>query len=225
MIDYTLYTNSMENPLKLKSLEKLFNLLMSLRSPVRYSHCIRVSKYSEIIASALGMSKKQIKYLRIAGMLHDIGFSAMNDRILDKNTSLTSDEYEYIKLHPAIGTKILNCYNFPDDIAKGVMQHHEAFDGSGYPLGLKAKQISIYGRILFLSESFDTMTNSMPYKPAYSIDVAIKVIKQLSNKYFDPELVDIVLNSEEISSFYKQKDRITDNVCKDIDLDNINRLF
>lgn len=224
-MNYTLYSNDNGNPLMLKNSEKLFNLLISLRSPWRYNHCIRVSKYAEIIATTVGMTKSQIKYLRIAGLVHDIGFCAINDHILDKEAYLTKDEYEHIKLHPIIGTKILDSYGFPVDIIKAVMQHHESYNGTGYPLGLKANQICIYGRILYLAESFDTMTNDTPYKPAYSIGVTIDLIKQLSNKLFDPQLVDILLNSDDIANFYKQKDQIKYNLANIVNFKNVEEFF
>ena len=211
MENYTLYANSIEYSVKMKSSEKLFGLLMGIRSPSRYHHCIRVSSYAGIIGGAMGMSRKQVRCLKIAGLIHDIGFSAINDNILEKRTALTPDEYAYIQLHPIIGMKILDCYGFPQDIMKAVVEHHEAFDGSGYPLGLKREQIGIYGKILFLSEYFDTITTDTPYKNASSIDEAIQSVKQLSNKKFDPELVDTLLNSEEISHFYMHKESICKN--------------
>ncbi len=206
MIDFTLYSNRAGNPLKLKSSEKLFNLLISHRSPWRYYHCERVGIYASIIGNYIGLSKKQIRYLHLAGLVHDVGFSAINDRILDKRSSLTAEEYAYVKCHPALGMRILDFYDFPEDIIKAVVQHHESFDGSGYPMGLKGEQIGVYGRILFIAEAFDTMTNDTPYKDAYTIDVAMKSIKDMSNKKFDPELVRATLDSEEFTGFYMQRD-------------------
>ena len=208
MINFTLYANRTGNLLRLKSSEKLFNLLISLRSPWQYYHCVRVSAYASILANSIGLSKKQTRHLQIAGVVHDIGFTAINDRILDKQSSLTTEEYTRVKHHPVLGMRILDCYDFPEDIVKGVVQHHEAFDGSGYPVGLKGEAIGIYGRILFIAEAFDTMTNDTPYTHAYTIDAAMKSIQDMSNKKYDPDLVHAMLDSEELTDFYMQRDKI-----------------
>ncbi len=216
MINLTLYSNKIGSSLKLKSSEKLFNLLISLRSPWRYYHCVRVGTYASILANYIGMSKKHTRHVRISGLVHDVGFSAINDRILDKQSSLTAEEFTYVKFHPVLGMRILDCYDFPEDIIKAVAQHHESFDGSGYPMGLKGEQISLYGRILFLAEAFDTMTNDTPYRRACTVDAAMKSIKDLSDKSFDPELVHAMLDSEELTNFYMQRDRICRNYARPV---------
>jgi HD-GYP domain-containing protein (c-di-GMP phosphodiesterase class II) len=162
----------------------------------------------------IGLPQKQIRYLQLAGLVHDVGFFAINDRILDKRSSLTTEEYACVKCHPALGMRILDFYDFPGDIIKAVVQHHESFDGSGYPIGLKGERISLYGRILFIAEAFDTMTNDTPYRDAYPIDVAMKSIKDMSNRNFDPELVRAMLDSEELTNFYMQKDVICHNAVR-----------
>ena len=214
MINFTLYANKTGNLLRLKSSEKLFNVLIALRSPWRYYHCVRVSAYASILANCVGLSKKQNRHIRVAGMVHDIGFSAINDRILDKQSGLTGAEYTRIKCHPVLGMRILDCYDFPEDIVKAVVQHHEAFDGSGYPVGLRGEAIGISGRILFLAEAFDSMTNDTPYRNAYSIDTAMQSIQDLSNKKYDPGLVDAMLDSEELTDFYMQRDTICRNAVQ-----------
>ncbi len=205
MINVTLFSSRAGNSLRIKSSERLFNILIMIRSPWRYYHCKRVGAYASIIANAIGMSKDQVRRMKTAGVVHDIGFSAINDRILDKKSSLTTEEYTYVKFHPVLGMRILDCYNFPQEIIQAVVQHHESFDGSGYPLGLKGSQISVYGRILFLAEAFDTMTSETPYRHASTIDAAMQSIKGMAGKTFDPDLVNVVLDSQEMSTFCLKK--------------------
>ncbi len=208
MGNFTLHSGRTSSPLRIKSSEKLFNILILIRSPWRYYHCRRVGTYASIIANNIGMSKDHVRYLKIAGIVHDIGFSAINDRILDKESSLTREEYTIVKFHPMLGMRLLDCYGFPQEIIQAVVQHHESFDGSGYPLGLKGSQISMYGRILFLAEAFDTMTSDTPYRHASTIDAAMESIKEMSDKVFDPELVNAVLDSQELAAFCMKKGRV-----------------
>ncbi len=209
MIKFKLHNNWTDDFIKIKSSLRVVQMVGATRSKLRFYHNIRVSMYVSIIGSSLGMTEKQLRYLGLAGFMHDIGFVAINDCILDKPAGLLPGEYQLIKSHPQIGMQILDLMRLPDDVIKAVTQHHECYNGEGYPLGLKGERISLYGRILFLAETFDAMTNDMPYRDACTIDAAMSFIKNMSGKRFDPVLVDIVLNSEEISAFYYGKDRIS----------------
>ncbi len=212
MIEFTLYSNPgpVANPIKMRSSMKLFDLLIAMRSPWRYRHDVRVGVYASIMANVIGMPKRQVKYMQIAGLLHDIGLCAINDKILDKPERLSSCEYTTVKSHPDLGMKIVDYMGLPDEIVKAVAQHHETYGGDGYPLGLKGDKISLYGRILYLAEIFDTMTNETPFKKETSLDSTITFLKQMKKKKFDPQLVDIMLDSHEVTNFYKQKDQVPD---------------
>ncbi len=208
MMKLTLYDSSVSDPIRLKSLIKILNTIASSRSRRRYRHGVRVGIYAAIIADAVGMTKQSSSYVRMAGLVHDVGLSAVNDAILDKPSRLTADEYRIVKAHPEIGAKMLDFVNLPDEIVKAVAQHHETFDGAGYPLGLKGEQISLPGRIVHLAEAFDMMTNDTPYRRASTVDAAIDMIQGLAGRNFDPLLVDALLNSEDITSFYMRKDMV-----------------
>ncbi|MCL4557464.1 MAG: HD domain-containing protein [Deltaproteobacteria bacterium] len=206
MIKFTLYSSSISDPIKLKSLMRLLNTVLSARSRRRYCHSVRVGIYSAILADTIGMSRRQVRYVQMAGLLHDVGLSAVNDAILDKPARLSADEYRIVKAHPDIGARMLDFINLPDEIVKAVAQHHETFDGTGYPLGLRGEQISLQGRILYLAEVFDTVTSDAPYRDASTIDTAIDTIMDMSGRGLDPILVNALLDSEEITGFYMRKD-------------------
>ncbi len=216
MLEFTLYSGRENNLLRLKSYSKLYNLLISFRSTWRYHHCIRVSNYVAIMAANMGMSKNDIRAVELAGLMHDVGLSAINDQILDKRTKLSQEEYAYIKFHPVIGMWLLDYYGLSEGIVKAVLQHHESFDGSGYPVGLKGEHINLYARLLSLAEYFDTVTSDTPYKKASSLDEAIREIQALSGKKFDPRIVNVMMDSDEISNFCLHRENIQTNDSRDV---------
>ncbi len=210
MLNLKLYNNQSRNSIKIKSFMKVFLSIVSQRSMQRYRHYIRVSMYASILAETIGMQEKQIKYMEYAGLLHDAGLIAINDNILDKPAGLTSDEYNSIKLHPCIGMQLADCIGLHENTVRAVVQHHETYNGEGYPAGLKAEKISVEGRILFISEVFDAITNDSPYRKEVNIDTAIAFLNAMAGKKFDPMLVDLVLNSEKIAGIYARKDNLSE---------------
>lgn len=154
-------------------------------------HIVRMSKYSKILALAYGMDEQHAELLRQAAPMHDIGKIGIPDAILLKPGKLTSDEFEYMKEHAQIGAKILA--NSPSPLLQLAhllaMEHHEKWDGSGYPKGLKGEQISIEGRIVAIADVFDALTSKRPYKQAWSIDEALSHMRGQAGKHFDPQLI------------------------------------
>ncbi|MCL4477980.1 MAG: HD domain-containing protein [Deltaproteobacteria bacterium] len=218
---YTLHTNRDEIKLSLKSALHIFNSICPFRSWRRYEHSVRVGLYAASIGRGLKLNEKQIIQLQIAGIFHDIGFIGINDTILEKKTPLSQDEILSIKKHPYTAIKILDYMKLSDYIIKGVLQHHECYNGKGYPSGLKGDQISLQGRILFLAEVFDAMTNNAPYRKAEPIDSVIDFIKRMKGSIFDPTIVDVTLGLEEFSSIYSCKDSIPEypiykNIIQDL---------
>jgi putative nucleotidyltransferase with HDIG domain len=154
-------------------------------------HSERVSKYATDIAKKLNLPDEQIKDVKIAGMLHDIGKIGIADEILNKPARLSKDEFEEMKRHPSIGTWILNNLNLSENTINAINYHHERFDGKGYPLGLKGKELSLSTQIVSLSDAYDAMTSDRPYRKAMSHREAIAELKKCSNTQFNPELVDL----------------------------------
>lgn len=154
-------------------------------------HCQRVMEIACELATALNFSENEIKDLRYAAILHDIGKIGISAEILNKNGRLTSDEFVEVKKHSLIAFNILKGVDFLHSCLSGLIQHHERYDGKGYPLGLKGDQISIYGKILALADSFDAMTSDRPYRKAMDLQTALEEIKKCKGSQFDPFLTEV----------------------------------
>lgn len=161
-------------------------------------HIHRISSYAKLFAQLLGLSEEEQNLLYYAAPLHDVGKIGIPDRILKKPGPLTPEEFEIIKLHTVIGGKILESDpRFVTLVAGKIIaeQHHEKWDGSGYPKGLKGEEIHIFGRIVAVCDVFDALTSHRVYRPAFSVDEAINIIKSGRGTHFDPRLVDIFLQN------------------------------
>ncbi|GGP82928.1 response regulator [Shewanella ulleungensis] len=154
-------------------------------------HIMRMSHFSKIIALAYGLSEFAADNLLHAAPMHDIGKIGIPDSIMLKPGKLTEEEFTIMKTHPEIGAEILG--DSDSDLialAKVVsLTHHEKFDGSGYPKGLKGEEIPIEGRIVAIADVFDALTSKRPYKEAWTVEQAMDFIESQSGKHFDPELV------------------------------------
>ncbi|WP_420468296.1 HD-GYP domain-containing protein [Panacagrimonas sp.] len=155
-------------------------------------HVIRMSHYSRLLGLAAGMSASDAELLLHAAPMHDVGKIGVPDHILKKPGRLTPEEWELMKQHVEFGGQILGQTDSALlDMARTVaMSHHEKWDGSGYPLGLKGEQIPLVGRIAALADVFDALTSIRPYKRAWSVEEALEHIRRDRGKHFDPALVD-----------------------------------
>jgi putative two-component system response regulator len=158
-------------------------------------HIVRMSQYCNLIAIELGLSRKDCDLISIASPLHDIGKIGIPDIILQKPAKLTEAEWEVMKTHTSIGAELLSDSKSEFlAIAKEIaLTHHERWDGTGYPNGLKRSRISIFGRICCLCDVFDALTSVRPYKKAWPIAKAVNEIKTGRGTHFDPEIVDCFL--------------------------------
>lgn len=156
------------------------------------NHLERMSRYAEILAKEMGMTPHQVQNIALASPMHDIGKLGVPDAVLKKPGSLTTEEWGEIKKHPLYGGEILR--NSENELIKMservAVSHHEKWDGSGYPHGLKGEQIPLEGRIVALADVFDALTSRRCYKPAFSMDDTLKIIKDGSGKHFDPKCVE-----------------------------------
>ena len=139
------------------------------------------------------MTPEQLRILRYAGLLHDIGKLAVEDRILRKAGPLTPEEREAIKQHPVVGAAILGSAGSFAALVPAVRHHHERFDGTGYPDGLAGEAIPVEARILAVADAFDAMTSDRPYRPALARDVACERLIRGRGTQFDPGVVDTFL--------------------------------
>ncbi|MCB2217698.1 MAG: HD domain-containing protein [Desulfobulbaceae bacterium] len=152
-------------------------------------HSERVSMLAGMIAGKLGLSEAEVVRLNRGGLLHDIGKIGVGKAILDKPSRLTDAEYKEIMTHPEIGVKILEPIEAYQDILPMVLQHHERFDGSGYPLKLAGKQIDLSARILAVADVYDALSSVRPYRPSWSRTAVLDYIADHSGSHFDPDVV------------------------------------
>ncbi len=163
--------------------------MVELRDPYTSGHERRVSELAGAIGHEMGLPEDEIKGLRIAGSLHDVGKIACPAEILTKPARLTKLEFEIIKAHPQLGYDILKSVRFSWPVAQTILQHHERIDGSGYPRGLKGEQIILPARILAVADTIEAMGSHRPYRPALGIDVALAEVENNSGTLFDPQVV------------------------------------
>ena len=156
-------------------------------------HSSRVSEYSVMIAKELGYDDEQCEKLRQTALLHDIGKIGIPDRILNKPSKLTDEEYAIMKTHVTRGAEILKNFTLIDNVSEGALYHHERYDGSGYVFGLKGDEIPLNARIIGIADAFDAMTANRVYRKQLDINFVIGELKKCSGKQFDPKLVDILL--------------------------------
>ncbi len=159
------------------------------------THVLRMSHFSKIIALAYGFSPERAEKLLHAAPMHDVGKIGIPDSIMLKPDKLTDEEFAVMKTHPQIGADILGEDNsellvLARDVA---LTHHEKWDGSGYPKGLRGEEIPIEGRIVAICDVFDALTSKRPYKEAWTVDDAMKLIREQSGRHFDPELVELFI--------------------------------
>ena len=166
-----------------------------------YNHIKRVGYMAGEVAKALGLDEKQQELIFLTAPMHDIGKIGIPDEILFKPGKLTREEFEVMKQHTLIGAKILGGSDV-DYLKTGAiiaLNHHEKFDGSGYPNGLKGEEIPIEGRIVAIVDVFDALTSKRPYKEPFPIDKSLNIIRESRGTHFDPEIVD---------AFFDIKDKI-----------------
>lgn len=182
------------------------------RDPETGAHLLRLSHYSGLLAANLGLDDTQQELIRDAAPMHDIGKVGIPDAILLKPGKLDADEMNIMRKHPQIGADILKGSTSPLlQIAATIsLSHHEKYDGSGYPHGLKGDDIPLYGRIIAVADVFDALTSARPYKPAWEIDKAVALLKEGSGSHFDPKCVDAFFKDWDavlrIYSQYSDKD-------------------
>jgi len=176
-----------------KTLEGAINTLAAIvetKDPYTYGHQQRVCKLATTIAKDLDLNDKEVEAIRIAALIHDVGKVNIPASILSKPGKLTDIEFEMIKTHPQLSYNMLKKIEFPLPIGDIILQHHEKIDGSGYPRGLKGKDIMIEAKILTVADVVEAMSSHRPYRPALGIDVAVDEIKNNKGKLYDPAVAD-----------------------------------
>lgn len=197
---YRLYMDRLESQrdhaeelaaLHLRTIETLA-LAIEAKDQTTHDHLQRVRVYAHEIGVELGLAEDETLALEAASLLHDIGKLAVPEHIICKPGKLTKEEFEKVKIHPVVGADILKRVEFPYPVVPIVRSHHEKWDGTGYPDGLKAEEIPIGARILSAVDCLDALASDRQYRPALPLDEAIQVLIELSGTSFDPQIVDIL---------------------------------
>jgi putative nucleotidyltransferase with HDIG domain len=156
------------------------------------SHSEHVCRYAVAIANELGIAQKEIGDLKNACHLHDLGKIGIPDYILTKPDKLNAEEWAEMKLHSLKSAEILRPLIFLNGVIEIVEQHHERYDGKGYPYGVKGEQINFGARIMAVADSFDAMVTDRPYRKALSKKEAVQEIQSSSGRQFDPQIASVL---------------------------------
>lgn len=192
----------------MKDLKELFyktiksiSFALDAKDPYTHGHSLRVTLYSLILASKLGLTDTALEEIETAGLLHDIGKIGIPQSILCKTAKLTDEEFEIMKDHTGQGAKMIQNVKKLRAVASWLKSHHERWDGRGYPCGLNGTDIPLFARVIALADTYDAMTSTRPYRKALPHEIAIQEIKRCAGMQFDPELAELfVANEAEIKS-------------------------
>lgn len=163
------------------------------KDPYTCGHSDRVASYAKSIAARMGATAEECERIYMAGLLHDVGKIGIPDSILGKPGKLTPEEYAVIKKHPEIGHTILKHLKLLEYVLPGVLHHHEAVDGTGYPMGLVGEEIPLAGRILAVADAYDAMTSHRPYRQGMPSEKAESILRDESGKMWDSDIVSVFL--------------------------------
>lgn len=158
-------------------------------------HVIRMSHFARVLAEAAGFTPLEAEELLNAAPMHDVGKIGIPDAILQKNGKLTAEEWQIMRQHAQIGADIIGEHDSTLlRLARSIaLSHHEKWDGSGYPNGLKGEDIPLEGRIIAIADVFDALTSVRPYKPAWTVEDALELLRRESGRHFDPRLVELFM--------------------------------
>jgi len=177
------------------ALESIFAIvnIIEAKDEITEGHSVRVAGYSMALAKAMGYDDERVEEVYQTGLLHDVGKIGIPDLILKKEGKLTNEEYGEIKEHTSIGGHILAAIETMGYLADGAKYHHERYDGTGYPQGLKGDEIPEIGRIIAVADVFDALVSKRHYKEPMDIETAKQEIIRGSGTQFDPKIVEVFL--------------------------------
>ena len=180
--------------------------IVEARDPYTMKHSVKVTNYAERLARCLGFSEKNIKKLKLASMIHDVGKIGIDQEILTKPGALTKKEFDKVKKHPLLSIKMIRRVPIVDrQISKIVKYHHENYNGGGYPPRLKGTKIPLGARILAIADVYDALTSNRAYRRAYSCKKAAQIMKSECGKRFDSKLVNIFLDCLHLNGKKRRK--------------------
>jgi len=190
------FSLSLENAYLFEDLKKsYFDTIRAVANSVEArdaytrGHSNRVAEISKIIAAEMGWGRRDLEMIDWGGVLHDLGKVGISDSILNKPGKLTDEEFAIMKSHPSIGGQIIGGIAFLEPLMPYIAQHHERYDGRGYPAGFKGEEIAIQGRLLAIADTYDAMTSDRPYRKGLAAQIAYDEILKCTGTQFDPVLV------------------------------------
>ncbi|MGB9629407.1 MAG: HD domain-containing phosphohydrolase [Thermodesulfobacteriota bacterium] len=175
---------------------KVLTEAIEVKDPYTRGHSDRVRRMSLQIAKSLGFSKERLESLEYGALLHDIGKIGIKDEVLQKQGRLNPQEYQAIQEHPLIGVKIVEGIDFFKDKIPMIRNHHERYDGSGYPDGLAGEKIPMEARIIAVPDAFDAMNSLKPHRRASPLEEILMEMERWKGKQFDPVVLDIFLKEK-----------------------------
>ena len=184
---------------------------VDLKDPITGGHSNRVSEITLEILKHLDLDANTIEDIHLGALIHDIGKIGIPDSVLTKKETLAPDEYEHIKDHPNLGKKIMSSVRLPENTLKALWEHHERYDGTGYPSGKKKDQISLAGRIVAVADVFDALTNDRPYRKGVSLHEVCDFLYEQAGTNFDPEIVKLLLKLKAPPDWRRFQDRNNQN--------------
>jgi HD-GYP domain-containing protein (c-di-GMP phosphodiesterase class II) len=167
------------------------------KDPYTCGHSDRVARLSVALARRMGCSNDELDTIYLSGLLHDIGKIGIDDNVLRKPGALTEEELEHIKTHPELGYKILNGVKQLDKVLPVVLHHHEAWDGAGYPAGLKAEETPMLARIVAVADSIDAMSSDRPYRKGIPDARLDEILRNGAGRQWDPQVISAVFQVRE----------------------------
>jgi diguanylate cyclase (GGDEF)-like protein/putative nucleotidyltransferase with HDIG domain len=191
--------------LELQTKERAVSIIYALAATVdakdhsTYGHSKKVSQYAVAMAQTLGLPEDRVATIRAAGLLHDIGKIAIPDSVLQKAGPLTPEEWEPMRQHPELGMEILKHVIDLVNCLPGILHHHEHFDGTGYPGGLKGEEIPLEARVLSIADAYDAITSMRPYHNQLPPQEALEEMRRCAGTQFDPALVKVFCQTIENS--------------------------
>ena len=174
-----------------------FVAAIDAKDPYTRGHSERVAAVSRVIARSLGLAEDVQHKIWIGALLHDVGKIGVEDQVLRKAGKLSDEEFEQMKAHTVIGAEIMSQIEQLREMVPAIRSHHEAWNGRGYPDGLKGEQIPLYARIVGVADTFDAITTNRPYQKAYSLQFAVETITRLTGSRFDAKIVTAFLRAFE----------------------------
>ncbi len=171
-----------------------FNQLLDLKDLNTGVHSTRLAEWGMRVGQELGLEEEELQNLEVVALLHDIGKVGIPDSILRKPAKLDPEEYALMKKHPEYGWAVLRMLPGFERAALDILHHHENFDGTGYPAGLKSLEIPIVSRIVCVIDAFDAMVSSRPYRQGLPYEEAVRRLKEASGTQFDPLVVQCFLS-------------------------------